>query len=409
MSLNIVITYFSRFLGLILSIFIIKIFIAELSIPEYAHLALLLSFSPWIALLNFGMPTVLQNKIALKRSLEEDYISLIKVAHDITKMILMFSLMISIILYFFHFNHSNLLFSILIIITLVLNSIIQIYTSFSYGIHKNVFPNHMPLLNNVLIIFFYYVFKNFCTGSLAVAFSQLLPSFIIFIIYLLVLPNTRYLFTRIQFVNFKLYGNEVFSMLKIIILSNFVTALDFYFINKFADSIMVFNYSILNRIFTLALTFQSILLVNYWTRLSDLFYLNKFANFRKLVKNLVLISTISVFMLFLFYLFFEKEVLKFLTSSKVDSIAFKFELIVFCLFVVRLISNVYASSLQAIGMFKDFLLYISIQATLALILQYFLGFYFSVWGVLIGILLSYLMTAIWYLPKQVYKHVTHVA
>ena len=402
--MKILIVYFSRILSMILSIYITKQFIENLSLVEFGALSLWLSLTPWIGLVNFGLPVILQNRISLFRSENKDLNQIVQHSHDLSVFVLIMLIALSLLVFIF-FNAFDNFFMLAVILSLVINSLIQLYSSILYGFLLNAYPNHVPFLTNLILLFSFLALKKFISVQYAVGLSYLISSSAIgFFLLFRVMRIQKFRFS-INFSFFRIYSNDMFSMSKIVILSNVVTALDFYFISRFDSPTALFNYSFLNKIFLLAITFQSILIANYWTRFADYFYMLERNKFLHLLKMILGGSLGSVFIILVSFFLFQDYIYEFLASGKNIKININFVLLVFFIFLAKVFANVFASVLQAMGKFDNMFNYLVVQAIVALVLQVILGWLYGAYGVLFAIFVSYLITAVWYLPKKVIEYI----
>lgn len=399
--MRIYIAYFSRILSMILSIVITKLFIESLSIDEFGSLSLWLSFSPWLSLFNLGLPVIFQNRISLHKSQNRNSDVIIQHSHDFSKLVFILILALSLVVLFFSSSNSTAV-VLMIVVSLILNSMIQVYSSIMYGFLLNDLPNHIPLIVNVIIISSFFLLRSFVSVQLSIGLSYLLSSFIVLIISILFVPRIDKFNLYIDLSFLRIYSKEIISMCKVIILSNIVTALDFYFISRFDNSLSLFNYSFLTKIFLLAITFQSVLMANYWTRFSDFYYNKRKEKFIHLLKSILILSIGFTFFLLVLFFIFQDFIYHFLGSGKTIFIDNRFVFLVFFIYLIKVFSNVFASVLQSIGKFDNMFNYVLAQAIMAFVLQLSLGWFYGVYGVLIGILLSYLFTAAWYLPRKVF-------
>ena len=402
--MKILIVYFSRILSMILSIYITKQFIENLSLVEFGALSLWLSLTPWIGLVNFGLPVILQNRISLFRSENKDVNQIVQHSHDLSVFVLIILIALSLLVFIF-FNAFDNFLMLAVILSLVINSLIQLYSSILYGFLLNDYPNHVPFLTNLILLFSFLALKKFISVQHAVGLSYLISTLAIgFFLLFRVVRIQKFRFT-INFSFFRIYSNDMFSMSKIVILSNVVTALDFYFISRFDSPTALFNYSFLNKIFLFAITFQSILIANYWTRFADYFYMLERKKFLHLLKMILGGSLGFVFIILVSFFLLQDYIYEFLASGKNIKIEINFVLLVFLIFLVKVFANVFASILQAMGKFDNMFNYVFVQAMVALGLQVMLGWLYGAYGVLFAIIVSYLITAVWYLPKKVIEYI----
>jgi O-antigen/teichoic acid export membrane protein len=112
-----------------------------------------------------------------------------------------------------------------------------------------------------------------------------------------------------------------------------------------------------------------------------------------------------VFIILVSFFLFQDDIFQFLASGKNIKIEVNFILLVFIIFIVKVFANVFASVLQAMGKFENMFNYVVVQAIVALVLQVMLGWLYGAYGVLFAIFISYLITAVWYLPRKVIEYI----
>jgi len=380
-----------------------------IGINNYAAHAVIMSLCAWIVILNFGIPSTIQNIIAKRRELGLDCIRLNKTAFRLIitiYIILIPILLIGAILIKNIIFESNVYLSNYVIfiylIGFLTSGFILFFTQTLYAIHKPIWPNILSGILSAITLLGVIILRAFDEKSLTLI--ALIYSFPQLLIFAILISNyewknwDRYDTTSLHEIVNKAKGFLLFSILGTATLS-----VDYIILSRIVMPVEISIYNIVQKVFMIILIAYGIILTSSWTTISELMHSCRFREVILLIYKLLRLGCILIFSIGVFFVYFTEEIIFFLSNGKI-TYEEKFLSSLFLLYIsIRIFTDTYATVLLSNDNTNMVNLTIPIQCCLGIFLQYQLSKLYGVEGILIGLIFSFILTATWVLPFKFYK------
>ena len=109
--------------------------------------------------------------------------------------------------------------------------------------------------------------------------------------------------------------------------------------------------------------------------------------------NIIVISTLLI-------LLFKEIIFNLIVRDKINNIQNTTIILFGLYFCIRVWSDTFSTLLLSINKVNIFYLYVPIQAGISFLLQYNLGLKIGINGIVLALIISFLLTAFWILPKN---------
>lgn len=408
----------SRVITALIGIISIRTLLLYLGEERYAVYAIVYSLTGWFALCDLGIGPAIQNFISECRARNENYSRYLKAALQVicalfvVFFILLFcssgliqSKLLSNYLSIDTLRDFNIILIIgsVLILTVFANIVYRIYYALQKGYISNILPAIASIISMsaIVIINRYYPVKgNILIALLAFTLPQLIMASI---------P-----FTKI----FKTVIRDIFSIDTGIIKELMTRALkfggfafmaaltlqiDYIIMSQTVNATGITTYNILNRIFSLFIFIHSAVILAAWPVFSELNIKSEFSIIKKMISKYIVFGFAIIFFgTCVFYIF--SETIIGILAPETD---IKPTLIIFALFALyyalRVWSDTFAAFLQSVNVLRIFWIYVPIQALISIAGQYFLSIKFGIDGIILGLIISFILTACIVLPYKTYN------
>lgn len=409
--------WISKILQASLQIYSIRLLTIILNLDEYAIYTLLMVLANWIILSDFGLGSSLQNFITecrVKNLSYNIYISNVAsliITIFVILLILFYPISLYVApLYLYKFNTISteckvLLLYITISILLVTALSSVVYRIF-YALHKGYISNVMPAIAAIITFVCLYIVmlqKESLDGF------ELLYSVIASILPQAAIPLCCFIFF-LKKNNIKLYFKmhilkKIFRRAANFWVFAFFGALtlqvDYFIASRFLDSNDVVLYNTLMKLYGFAFFMYYSVIFALWPIVSECINKN---NFKQIGVFLVRYIPIGMILIVCF------SILLYMTAPFILSILIKnttlnvsiLIIFLFCLyFLLRVWTDTFAMVLQSANILKPFWFMVPIQSLISIICQILFTVFFGIYGLLCGLIISFIATVVWYLPYKV--------
>lgn len=413
MNKNIIIGWTARAIVLILAFVNTRLLIDCIKSEGLAAYSIIISLTPWLMLMNLGLPLVIQNSISRSRGNNEDY----RLVRDqaFGTMIVVALALAPIAVLIGWLTHKYLLvnyefvsasYIIGVILFIYISGVCQLLPQVMYAEHDSFWPNVYPIFSPiwtavVLIIAKDCSFYDFNQLILLIAFSNLLIPFHA-AIRLKIFKRSKFKITILMEQIKSSGGQLLFAFMATVTLS-----VDYLIMSRTLNVIDVVNYNLTSRLFMAILVVHGVLIAINWTPVSDLMHSNKKRESRESVERLVRQGLIIGFMFGIFILASINPLVEMLTGGEVTSIPVGLTLAFFLYLIIRIWTDTYAMAIQSYGMVSVMNKFLPLQAFISAFGQYYLGIYFGATGIVFGVIISFLVTAAWIIPRKFYLLTSH--
>lgn len=370
-----------------------------LGIQGYAAYAILFSIGGWFSILNFGMPNAIQNLIA-KYSTEKKDINIIL---ESLLFIMVIGIIILIPITFFIANiiHINLMFDyndiitiksiICIFVLFTLFGLSQIFYKVLYAKDRGFLPNIYPLIIAILsfVILIFLKFLNIKdVGSIIILF--ILPYFFIFLLsYYQSIGLLRPKYNKIMII-------EIYHASKYFFISTiFVYAtlnIDYMIMAKVLTEYEITQYSLLMKIFGLILFLQATMLSSSWSHTSKAYHMGNSGRINEILKNNLIVGFIIVCLFGSFVYKFNNDIFELLSGDIKVTINDELVILISSYMLIRVWTDSFATTLSSMNYVRISIYIVPIQALISIIAQSYLSEKYALNGIIIGLILSFLLT-----------------
>ena len=374
-----------------------------------AAYAIIISLTTWIALLNFGMPYAVQSLISKYRANEKAYHDIKTTAISLVLIILLFLLPVmyfiglaakGILLNKFAFVTPSALFSACLL--MLLAGLTQTLTQILFAENKTIWPNIFPAINSLMIFAGLWLLKQgqITNFDLALVVS-LLPNAAIFIVAFWTIGE----FPRLS-LN-REYVVEIFQSAKgfllFAVLSASTLAVDYLIMYQMLPAEDIATYNLMSKIFGVILSIHAVLLANAWPKMGNNLYAGSFTKARHHMRVLIIIGLAGGVIAGITTMFTMSWIMPLLVGNKIITVSTSLMSIWGFYILIRIWSDSFAMGLMSFNKMKVMNTYIPFQALTNIIAQCALGYWIGLSGILLGLIVSYLVTAAWISPKYFYK------
>lgn len=405
----------SRILTAATGIFIIRILTQSLGTQQYAAYAILGGLQGWYSLTDLGLGSSLQNHISEKRAKGEQYgvligtsaiLGLLVFLSFATLLVLVSGLIGSFVLCQFDFITFELkrIYTILIGLMLMATSVggisYRIWFAEQKGYLANLFPAFAAFISFLLIIavsmsahahsLFWMILAGFGpTAALSV---------VVFVIQVTRIKSFSYdakvvrqLFIR--GLKFWLTGIMAAGVLQV----------DYLVMSQFLQFNDIVTYNLSSKIFLLLFFVYSSLLMAIWPLCAEAAAANDWDTLQKHVRRSLATGFFLVIVGTAGFILLKKQIIGLLSPKEIIDVPIGIILLFGVYYLLRVWCDVFGLVLQSMSYLRPFAIYIPVQATLSIGIQVLLAKQIGLYGILIGLIMSFVLTAAWILPWTIRK------
>lgn len=386
---------------------LIRDLLQRLGAQQYSVFALLGGLIAWSALADFGVGASVQNYISERRTLNKNYAELIVTS---TLLILPIFLILCGLLYLFSpflagFYLKNAVFlsandktelfatTVLIFFITTLGGITyKCWYANQLGWLANVFPAVGTLIGLALILTVN--INAYAYPILAVIILYYSPA-AIFSIFALI-SNFYYHQIKINILSF--LNNSKIILLRgsafwlFAIISTIALQADYLVLSQHIAADEIVLYTTLLKIFSLGFFIYLALLQALWPVCIELRVQQNWSELKKVVHRYILIGVIGIFIFTLLFILFRNDIINIMSLH--IAIPISTALLFGTLFIIKVWTDTFSILLQSLNKLKPLWFIVPIQALLSFKLQWFLGGSYGVNGMLLGAMLSLLLTMV---------------
>ncbi|QWF70047.1 MATE family efflux transporter [Methylomonas paludis] len=406
--------WISRIISIGIQLISIPILTTKLGADGFAVYALICSLAAWFGLTDFGVGKSLQNYIGegkAKQQLFGEY-----VAAALIVLILNVGFFSALLYYFYEYAAKFLFGSFkfidneqqqeLIIVCTVLYfgyMLGLVTTQALYALRKGIVANILTVFNNLFFVIALTQI-NESDKFLSLEYSVVAfigPQCVLGVISFIGVVISNAVFRGVDInraVKNLLYRGIKFSMLSIMTIT--VLNVDYIIMTRTLRPDDISQYNILYRIFWVGMSFYQGLLAANWS-----YYTARAANseWRIILKSIKTTITFGVFTVSIFgasLYFLLPYVVKIIAPNL--NVAVESSLVAWFSFyiIIRIWCETFSTVLQSISKLGVIIYILPIQALVSILSQYYLSIELGVKGILIGLILSFVVTMVWILPLK---------
>lgn len=387
----------------------IRLLIDAVGTEGVAAYSIIFSLAPWLALLNLGLPITIQNAISVSRGNQGDYITIRN--HSFGTMFVQALLLLPIALLFGYFAHLFLLGNYPFVslgavigtcLFIYVTSICQLLVQVMYAEHDAFWPNVYPVFAPVwttiaLATALHFEVERFNFIILVVAVSNILMP--------LHAAHRLKIFSRARF-DLKIMREQLARskhQMLFAIMAAATLSVDYAVMSRILSAEEIVEYNLTSRVFATLMFLHGVLLATNWTPMADLMHAARNSDARrhleKTLKQGLFIATGSGMLIVVAI----DPLAQLLTGGVISKIPLELCFAFFVYVLLRVWTDTFAMAMQGLGMVKEINKFIPLQALISATCQYFLGLQFGTTGVVLGLIVSFLLTATWIIPRKFYS------
>ena len=403
------VAWFSRGMQALLQVMILSIVSQLLGVDDYTVYILITSLLCWFLLADLGLGFSLQNKISSLKSRGKSYKEFIATILFIGSiLIIIFGVLTWIVsnslasYYLSNFSidsdYTQIFFiSVLLMICVgVFSMVYKIWYALEKGYWSSIVPAISVLISYLFLLWLQKNEEQSLEIILLAYFGPLAFMPMVFYAYFLFKLRSKISFKNIDIEIILKKSKEFlfFGLMALLVLN-----VDFFIASQVLSSEEVIQYHILLKIFSLALFIYSAFLMAIWPVLSE--KISSKENYH-VIEGMVR-KSLPVGMLFMiiftgFIVVFGEYIYRYLIRNIEVNISPVLVVSFGLYFLIRVWTDTFAMILQAGNNLKPLLTIVPIQAFVSVSLQIFLSMKYGVYGLLMGLIISFLCTVFWYLP-----------
>lgn len=178
--------------------------------------------------------------------------------------------------------------------------------------------------------------------------------------------------------------------------------IDLLVVSRSLSSIDVVEYNLILKVFSLVLYLYSAYLMALMPVAAELIRKSDFSDVRSKIKSGMIFGVALAFLSSLFIVFFKGLVSSVLTNG-VAAIHLGMVVMFFFYMLIRIWTDTFSTLLQSVSFMGGMLLCVAIQALISIAAQLWLVNKLGSYGVILGVIASFLLTVVWFLPFQYRK------
>jgi len=402
----------------------IRVLMTGLGLEQYAVFALLTGLAGWFMLADFGIGASLQNYISEHRAKTLGNEAYVISAAVLAAFFLVFNIVAlyasspyiaPILLKQFpaltNSDKENLFF--LAGCMFVVSALGGLSYKIWYAEQKGYLSNMLPTIASLLGYFGIVVVNKIASSN------QLLLCLIAFIAPVAILPFAALVAqigTRIG-IGFRQLNWTIFAkVLKraspfwiFALMSNLVLQIDYLVISQLLKPDDIVAYNLSTKIFGLAFFIYASLLTSLWPAFSEAIARGNWATVKGHTRKYLWVGLGFMSIATIFLAWTMPAAIHLLAPSETILIPIVFVILLGAYQLIRVWTDTFAMILMSMSDIRPLWLTSPIQALLSISLQWYLAQSYGIYGIVFGLMLSFLLTASWTLPWAVHKHYSKIA
>lgn len=402
------VAWVSRGVQAILQVLMLSILTQILDVNDYAVFILISSLLVWFMLTDLGLGFALQNKISKLKAKGKDYEKFIVNVFLNGFFIVFLFVIVSLILSYTlipeylekytkdqNYHYEFLLSAILMVCIGVFGMVYKVW----YALGKGYWSSILPAIGTLITYLLLQVLLEFNIQSLLIVFFvYFFPlAFLPLFFFIKTLINLRKKITfDVEYIASLLKSAKGFLFFGF--MSALVLNVDFFIASQFLPPNQIVQYHTLLKLFTFGLFLYSAYLMAVWPIFSEKIENRQSQFIVEMLKSFIPVGMVFIIVFTLLLVFFGSHIYTYLIKN-MDFEVSKAIVVMFGLyFLIRVWTDTFAMVLQSGNNLKPLLKSVPIQAVLSISLQIILVSYFQIYGLLLALILSFLLTVAWYLP-----------
>lgn len=399
----------AKVLVIILSLVNTRLLVELVGVAGLAAYAIVASLSVWLTLLNLGMPTAVQNLISESRAKGLDVTAIKNTAFSAMSML--FFLLLPVVMvggllvkcvFLAGFEFVSVAAVIQVCILMFISALGLLFSQMLYAEHRALWANLYPAFNVLGITVGLFILRKLEVKDFdLVLIFYFLPLLLVF--GLGAIQTRAFLIWKFDKDIARVIWKKSRGLLVFATLSACTLAVDYLVMSNLLQPQDIARYNLSSRLFLTILTIHGVLLATAWPHVSELLHAQRLHEARKKLLHALHIGLWLGIASGVVLMAAMDWILPLLAGNKVEGVPVSL-MLAWCLYIlIRIWSDTFSVGLLCVGQTGPINRYIPFQALLSVLGQYVLTNLLGVTGVVLGLILSFLLTAAWILPKKFFE------
>lgn len=402
--------WLAKIITVVFSLINTRMLLGLIGVDGFALYSIIFSLVGWLSLLNLAIPSAIQNTISKFRVAGKDLQELFQTILFIVIMIIVlglpFLILLSNIVYnTLLINYQYLIdknYLLIILFFLLLFGLSEIFNKILFALHKGYLPNIYPAIISIFSFFILYILQYKEIQNVNIVLTLFFtPYMVIFIVsYIQSIGLVKPKFNKAIF-------NIVFKLMKkffiFALLAAFVLKVDYIIMSLVLKANEITIYNIDMRVFNLILFMYGTILAALWPVSSELFHRKDYKTIKLNIKKNILLGVFISILMGAIVLLFKDKIFSLISGKESLTISLTTGFLTLIYIIIRIWTDSFATILQSMNEVNILIFTLPMQALISIISQYILGLHYGVNGIIIGLILSFLLTVVWVLPLKFYK------
>jgi len=401
--------WIARALVIVLSLVNSRLLIELVGVEGLAVQSILISLSTWFVLLNFGIPSAVQNMISRYRAEGKDFERLKQTAGN--AVLLIFAVFSPLVIGL-GFTVKHLVLNrypevttttiVLFCMGLFIAGLSVLFNQILYAEQRGHWPNVYPAINALCVAGCLIAFRSLSILNI----NMVLLIFVIANIVVAVLAILQAKVFRTWCLD-SLILEEIWHNCRGFALFAFLAAcvlgIDYLIMSRILSAQDIAVYNICQRVFMALFSVHAIILTSAWSSVSETLFAKQWGVARNRIRNLLFIGGGMVVILGGIVMIFMDKIVAIISHSKITTVPMTLTFLFLIYMLLRIWSDTYAMALLSCNKTDVLNRYVPFQAAISIVAQVLLGSKYGTTGIISGLIFSFLTTAVWILPRAFYK------
>lgn len=401
--------WIARVLLIILTLVNSRLLIELVGVDGLAVQSILISLMVWFALLNLGIPSAVQNLISRYRAENRDYEKLKQTACN--ALMVLFVVFLPLIIgvgagvkYFLLGNYPYIATSAVMLFCIgnFISGLGLLFNQILYAEQRGECPNVYPAINALCVTSCLLLFRWRAISDI----NLVLMAFVISNLLVFAIGVTQAKAFRIWILDGE-HLTEIWRDCRGFALFAFLAAgvlgIDYIVMSRLLSAQDVAVYSITQRVFMTLFSVHAIIITSAWSGVSEVLFAKQWVIARRRVRNLLLFGISLGTIIGGIVILLMGRVVDLISNNKITFVPLSLSLLFLIYVLLRIWSDTFAMGLLSIGETKILNRYVPFQAIVSIAGQVILGSKYGTTGIMFGLIISFLLTAVWILPLEFYK------
>jgi len=400
----------AKIITVIFSLINTRMLLDLIGVNGFALYSIIFSLVGWLSLLNFAIPSAIQNTISKLRVTNQSLQKLFQTTLFVIILIMILGfplvLLISNIVYntllsnYHTLIDKNYLF--LMLFFLFLFGLSEIFNKILFALHKGYLPNIYPAAISVLSFIILYLLQYKAVHNINIVLILFfMPYAVMFVVSYI--QSIGFIKPSFHKNIFKIVFKLMTKFFIFALLAAFVLKVDYIIMSLVLKAHEIAIYNIDMRVFNLILFMYGTILAALWPVTSELFHKKDYKAIKlNMIKNILLGILIATIMGFLI-IYFKEKIFLLISGKESLTISLTTGLLTLFYIITRIWTDSFATILQSMNEVNILIFVVPFQAFISISSQYILGLHYGLNGIIMGLILSFLLTVVWVLPLKFYR------